>query len=148
LSKLIPKHKFPASDRYGYDFNTHEMRKNGYKDITNCRFLREYTNPKSRNKKLYCLWDDGTVGTYAYYDGVPYLRMLHPIIHNNHVYVKMNSKLVSVSRLVAEYFIPNIYNCKYVIHIDGDILNNDVNNLMWSDTKRHVKSENYVKKSS
>ena len=41
----------------------------------------------------------------------------------------------SVHRLVAETFIPNPNNLPDVIHKDGNMLNNNVSNLEWVDTK-------------
>ena len=41
---------------------------------------------------------------------------------------------VHVQELVAEAFVPNPNNFKYVRHKDGDIRNNRADNLEWSDT--------------
>lgn len=41
------------------------------------------------------------------------------------------SKIFYVNRLVATAFIPNPSNFKFVIHIDGNKENNNVNNLQW-----------------
>lgn len=44
-------------------------------------------------------------------------------------------KQFQVHRLVADTFIGNIYNHKYVNHIDENKLNNHVDNLEWCDAK-------------
>lgn len=59
---------------------------------------------------------------------------------NNHLYFRLidlegNKKIVYVSRLIAEMFIPNPDNKKYVININGDTNNNSVDNLKWADRK-------------
>lgn len=45
---------------------------------------------------------------------------------------KYNQKYFIVARLVAEAFIPNPDNLPWVKHIDGNTINNNVNNLKWT----------------
>lgn len=46
-------------------------------------------------------------------------------------YLPNKYKKLSIHRLVAEQFIPNPHQYKFVKHIDGDKRNNNVNNLEW-----------------
>lgn len=56
----------------------------------------------------------------------------------------------SAHRLVAEYFLPNPNNLSIVHHIDGNKMNNNVNNLEWVSSedhaKEHIPEPRYVKK--
>lgn len=40
-------------------------------------------------------------------------------------------KVVKLDRLVATLFVPNLNNCKYVRHLDGDEQNCRYSNLVW-----------------
>jgi hypothetical protein len=46
-------------------------------------------------------------------------------------------KIMSVSRLIAEAFIPNPDNKPIVGHLDGNKLNNDITNLCWQGYKEN-----------
>ncbi len=65
------------------------------------------------------------------------LKILKPHVTNRGylriaLCVNKVSKKYTVHRLVALSFIPNPKNKEYVNHIDGDKLNNCVNNLEWA----------------
>lgn len=73
---------------------------------------------------------------------------------NRHGYERVNlfkngrGKHFLVHRLVAQAFIPNPNNYSFVNHIDGNKLNNDVNNLewcTWSQNMIHAYSHGLVK---
>lgn len=43
-------------------------------------------------------------------------------------------KLVRIARLVAQYFLPNDEDLRFIKHINGDVYDNRVENLKWSET--------------
>ena len=67
-------------------------------------------------------------------------RILKPVT-DRHGYLLVSlwknnkQKTYKVHRLVAEAFIPNLYNLPQVNHKDENPLNNNVNNLAWCNSK-------------
>lgn len=55
---------------------------------------------------------------------------------------KKLSKMVYAHRLVAEYFLENPNNYDIVRHKDGNRLNNNVENLEWTNVKEHNQNHN------
>lgn len=53
-------------------------------------------------------------------------------------------RTVSIHKLVAQAFIPNIEHKLTVLHIDSDKTNNDVSNLKWTNHKAHRKHKPIV----
>lgn len=53
------------------------------------------------------------------------------IMYNGYMRVKVKGKEMFVHRLIAEMYIPNPNNYPIINHIDGNKLNNSVENLEW-----------------
>lgn len=62
-----------------------------------------------------------------------YGRRISSFVADKHVIVKLNSKAVHLGKLVASHFVPNPdQGIKTVVHyLDGNVLNNRANNLVW-----------------
>jgi hypothetical protein len=57
---------------------------------------------------------------------------------NGYLIVQVDSKQLSVHRLVAAHFIPNPYGYLQVNHKDGNKQNNCVENLEWCSSKQNI----------
>lgn len=55
------------------------------------------------------------------------------------LWINGNHKNMSIHRMVAETYIPNPNNYKCINHIDGNKLNNNVNNLEWCNASQNMK---------
>lgn len=55
---------------------------------------------------------------------------------------ELKTTVKKIHRLLAENFIPNPNNFKHVRHIDGNRLNNNLNNLEWSVNKIRKENKN------
>ena len=71
-------------------------------------------------------------------------KLLKHTFHHKGEYIRIChngvTKMLYVSRLIAEAFIPNPDNKPIVGHLDGNKLNNDITNLCWQGYKenRHM----------
>ncbi|WP_297712050.1 NUMOD4 domain-containing protein [Clostridium sp.] len=100
---------------------------------------------------LYEISNFGRVKSLLGWNGRKYIqreRILAPYKQQSNKYysrsvVKLTkdnkTKDFKVHRLVAEAFIPNPNNYKVVNHIDGNPLNNNVENLEWCTQKMNIK---------
>lgn len=67
------------------------------------------------------------------------LRELRPHVNNRgYMVITIRKKCYKIHRLVAENFLPKIDGKPVVNHIDGDKLNNNVNNLEWCTQSENV----------
>lgn len=94
----------------------------------------------------YYITREGMVWTTLRRGGIE--RFLKPIVRNGYAYVdfKKNGvpKRCAIHRLVAKEFIPNPYKKPYVNHIDGNRLNNNVDNLEWCTQKENMHHAHHV----
>ena len=86
---------------------------------------------------LYKVSNEGRIKT-------EYGLIFKPSIHSggyNYVCLTKDKveKNITLHREVAKAFIPNPFNKKYVNHIDGNKLNNHVNNLEWCTASENMK---------
>ena len=73
-------------------------------------------------------------------------RILQPYLPNNYLCVKILGKQRKLHRIVAEVFIDNPENKKFVHHKDGNRLNNAVSNLQWVNHQEHMEIHKKMKK--
>jgi len=69
--------------------------------------------------------------------------------HSGYIYVRVNKKKFAIHRLVALIFIPNSENKPFVNHIDGNKVNNCLDNLEWvtcSENNKHNYTNNIKQK--
>lgn len=85
-------------------------------------FAKEFH--KVHNGEYYNIWEVSTLGRFKW-NG----KIVEPHIRNGEAYPIIKNK--RIHRIIAETFIPNPENKPCVDHIDGDKLNNRVDNLRW-----------------
>lgn len=74
-------------------------------------------------------------------------KILIPRKHTGgYLRVGLSRKDFYIHRLVAEAFIPNLKNKKYINHIDGDKTNNNINNLEWCTANENMQHAYYILK--
>ena len=90
-----------------------------------------------KNYPKYAINKNGEVWSYKY------KKYLKPYLRAGYLSVQLyENKIVKwhlIHRLLAQTFIPNPHNKLQVNHIDGNKLNNDINNLEWVTTQENMK---------
>ena len=65
-------------------------------------------------------------------------HLLHPVVDSRgYYYVRIKGKAYNIHRLVAMAFIPTSDKTLHIDHIDGDKLNNTIENLRWCTQKEN-----------
>lgn len=75
-------------------------------------------------------------------DGI--IENITPLLTSNgNPYILIENKMYLIKRLVALMFVCNENNHKHILHIDGNIVNNNADNLKWYDplTDDNIKSK-------
>lgn len=97
----------------------------------------------------YLIYDDGRV--FSKGDKFHKPRFLKPQKKNQKGYLGYclgRGNNVYIHRLVATHYIPNPDNKEQVDHIDGNIFNNDVENLKWVTTQENANNHINVPKNN
>lgn len=105
--------------------------KEEWKDIKG--FVGYQISNLGRIRNLYLRYGQG----YKYISYKPKI-LKGSIFNNGYLMVSLKRKKCLVHRLVAETFIPNPKNKPFVNHIDGNKLNNNVDNLEWCTFKENI----------
>jgi hypothetical protein len=91
---------------------------------------------KVANYELYTIYEDGSI-----HSGIRDTVLEQRTNPNGYKIVALNSKQLSVHRLVAAHFIPNPYQHPQVNHKNGDKSDNRIANLEWcsaADNQQHA----------
>jgi hypothetical protein len=83
--------------------------------------------------EIYTIFENGDI-----HSGITDTMLEGRVNPNGYVIVQLNSKQLSIHRLVAQHFLPNPYEYPQVNHIDGDKLNNHVSNLEWCTHEQNI----------
>jgi len=95
----------------------------------------DYGQIKSLSRKI-TLYNNGTYYTKEKIKNQSINRKGYPIVSLNKPEIQ---KTMTVHRLVALTFTPNVNNKPEINHIDGNKLNNNINNLEWCTAKENSK---------
>ena len=68
---------------------------------------------------------------------------LNPQLHKGYLHIVVSTHKVPVHRVIATQLIPNPENKAEIHHIDGNRLNNAVENLMWVTRAEHRELHKY-----
>lgn len=96
------------------------------------------------NYEDYVVYNDGTI--FSLKNKTNMSLQKNP---NGYLIVKLcngkdDTKMFSISRLVAKHFIPNPYNLEEVNHIDGNTTNNNVDNLEWVSPQQNIQHKIHI----
>jgi len=113
-------------------------------------FFWEYFNPKTKGQK----WKKSKSAEGLKVSNTGLVKFPNGRITRGtksvYMTVRWKNKTYMVSRLVAEMFVPNPDNKSHVLRIDGDFLNSNASNLVWSSPKdiaqSNVKNKRLVAK--
>ena len=83
------------------------------------------------------------VSSLGRYKNIKGIIMENYKVHNSgYLYAKINNKKYAIHRLVAFSFLENLENKPSVYHIDGNKINNNINNLLWA-TENEINEYNF-----
>lgn len=125
-------------NKYEHVIHIKDIENNHYTNLKWNKTLKDFPDMKWKIIKdfpKYKISEFGHVMTY--YQNIP--SIMYKTIKNNSENITLldenkSKKYLSIESLVAEAFVLNPNNYKYIIHIDENTLNNHYSNLIWSET--------------
>lgn len=126
-------------DNYEHVIHIKDIENNHYTNLKWNKTLKDFPDMEwkiLKNFKKYKISEFGHLMSYCY--NIPIIVI--SIIRNKTEHIVLvddenkSKKYLSIESLVAESFVLNPNNYKYIIHLDKNINNNHYSNLIWSET--------------
>lgn len=109
-------------------YEDEELEEMAYYDNDPYAYMRSFEWRQIKGHLMYEVSREGYVRSWK--SGSPRILATWPNQYG-HRYARIEGETYLIHRLVAEYFIPNLVGAPVVRHMDDNLMNNRVDNLVW-----------------